>query len=456
MTARRHFTIGAAVLALLLIALVAGVFAAAAPAAKPPVSPPASTQPKSVILMIGDGMGPEHTELGRLYKGSALPIETLPWQTQSMLDTTSLSGITWSCAAATALATGYATYNNIVGMSPDASGTLVSRENALEAAQALGKASGLVTDVFIEDATPAGFSAHVPDRGLTDEIAAQQVAHHPQVIFGAHAQKLATYQGQANVTYSSSLKDLQPYLDGKKQWPASLWGFYGVNSLAYDIDREEEGVVGKEPTLPQLTNAALGVVSKDSDGFFLMVEGGAIDWTAHGRDAAATAIEVVNFNSAIQVAWDYVQKHPDTLLVVTSDHETGGLGVDPNTVNVGAMRLQTASIEWMWGLIKANVTDAVITSTLKQCAGFTPTAADVRMVKDYGEMGISDVLADRDGVTWGWGGHDDGDHTATPVAVRAYGPGSAVFAAPAGGGLWPNEHVGKSLLGDFGVFVPGI
>ena len=452
MSERRRLHTLPAVITLAVVALLAGLLGAAAPAAdagKP--APPPPSPIKNVILLIGDGMGPEHTELGSLMYGP-LAIETTKWQAAGWLDTTSLSGITWSCAAATALATGYETYNNWVGMSPGPDGSPVSRLNALEAAEAKGKATGIVTDVYIQDATPAAFSAHVPDRSLKDSIAEQQVSKGIEVLFGAHMFRLATYQGVPGVTYSSSLTDLQPYLDGKKAYPTSLWGFYGANSMVYDIDREEEQVVGKEPSLPQLTQAALGVLEKDQDGFFLMVEGGAIDWVAHYRDAAATALEVKGFNDTIKIALTYAQTHPGTLLVVTTDHETGGLAVNKSTLNTTALGKQSASTEWMWGLISADPTNrTLIRDTLAKYAGIrTLTTAEVDDIVTNGEMGISNVLAARANVQWGWSGHDEGDHTATPVPVRAWGPGSAAFAAGTQSMPVDNEIVGRNLLSIYG------
>lgn len=434
---------------MLLVAVLASAPAVAA--ARPGAKPVTGQTVRNVILLIGDGMGPEHTELGRLVYGP-LAIEGLPWQAVGWTDTTSLSGVTWSCAAATALATGYETYNGWVGMSPAADGTPVARTNALEAAEARGKATGLVTDVYVQDATPAGFSAHVPDRYMTDEIVAQQLTQGIEVLFGAAAGRDAAYQGVPGVTYSTTLEDLQPYLEGKKPWPARLWGFYGYYSTVYDIDREEDEVVGREPTLAEMTTAALGVLQKDRDGFFLMVEGGAIDWVSHYRDAAATALEVREFNEALEVAYAWATTHPGTLLVVTSDHECGGLQVD-DALNVAALAAQSASTEWMWGLIKADRSDErLIRATLAAYGGVPESGTgaltdhEIAHITACGEMGISDVLAARACVTWGWSGTDEGDHTDTLIPVFAWGPRAEIFGSGTEAAPVPNETVGRALL----------
>ena len=92
-----------------------------------------------------------------------------------------------------------------------------------------------------------------------------------------------------------------------------------------------EGVTAVEPTLTQLTQAALADLSRDADGFFLMVEGGAIDWAAHSRDPGGVAAEVREYDRAVKAAYDWAKTRGDTLLVITSDHETGGLQVDART-----------------------------------------------------------------------------------------------------------------------------
>jgi alkaline phosphatase len=223
--------------------------------------------------------------------------------------------------------------------------------------------------------------------------------------------------------------------------------------MVYDIDREEDEVVGKEPTLAQLTTASLNVLEKDKDGFFLMVEGGAIDWVAHYRDAAAVALEVREFNAALQVAYAYASTHPGTLLVVVSDHETGGLEVtggpiEDGGVDVGALLAQSASTEWMWGLVKADRENAgLVRSTLAAYAGITDLSdEEVAHISACGEMGIADVLAARSNATWGWSGTDEGDHTDTYIPVRAWGPGATLFASGTEDHPVPNEAVGRMLL----------
>jgi alkaline phosphatase len=396
---------------------------------------------KNVILFIGDGMGPQQLELARLMLGSDLPTIDLPIWESGTLDTTSLDGITDSAAGGTALATGYETLNRWVSMTPSPGGPLpgIERETVLERAESLSKASGLVSDLENSDATPAAFGAHVTDRGMglaiTEDLRDQGI----EVLLSGGWSESYVLDGLPGVTYVSELADLQPYFDGAP-WPTALYGVFHHTQLAYTIDREQEGAIGIQPTLPEMTEAALGVLEQDADGFFLMVEGGAIDWAGHARDAAWTNAEVQEFDEAVGVAVDWTSGRGDTLIVVTADHETGGLKLNQNT-DVDAIGAVTASTEWMWGAIKHG---ASIEDTMADYAGITKLSGrERRLISENKEMGIADVLSARQNVAWGWSGTDEGDHTDVNVPVFASGPGADAFGALDGD---DNEEVGILLL----------
>jgi alkaline phosphatase len=172
-----------------------------------------------------------------------------------------------------------------------------------------------------------------------------------------------------------------------------------------------------------------------------MVEGGAIDWVAHARDPGSVGTEVIEFDQAVKVAYDWAAKRGDTLIVVTSDHETGGLAVDDAT-KYKAIAEQKATTEYTWNLIEKG--EIGIEEALITYMGVTgPTDYEKWLVTEYGQMGMSDVLSarDRDNVTWGWSGGDDGDHTLTPVPIRAWGPGAERFNVTEK----DNEYVGIEL-----------
>jgi len=428
-------------LAILLVVAVVAVLGGAASAAPPGGASASSnlTEFKNIIVFISDGTGAEQLELGRQLNGGSLFLDSIPWAGQGTLDTSSLDGVTDSAAAATALATGFETHNGWLSMIPGTPDP-VSVETALERAESNHKSSGLITDVEIDDATPAAWASHVTDRGLGEIISTQMAQHGIETLFGGgDGSDTAPLLALPGVTYVQTLSDLQPYFNGTP-WPSPLYGIIGPRALVYNLDREEEGVVGKQPTLPQFTDAALHVLQSDGDGFLLMVEGGAIDWGGHARDPGWIGAEVREFDQAVKVGYQWAAGRTDTLLLVVSDHETGGLDVSAKT-NYAAIRKQTATTEWMWGLIKAK--KMTIKQTLATYAGITDlTSAEQSTITKYGEMGISDVLAARDKVTWGWKGKDEGDHTLTPVPVRAWGPGASVFNVT----QIDNEFVGQQLL----------
>ena len=430
----------AAIVLLLFAALAAAVVVAPPSAGGATKPPPVAGYPgvKNVILIIGDGMGPQEVQLARSLNGGKLLLDAIPWAGVGTIDTTSLDGITDSAAAATALATGYETSNGWLSMIPTPSGP-VAVQTVLERAEAKGRATGLISNTDIASATPAAFGAHVTDRDLDEQITTQMAGQGTESLFSGAWSYDALLRGLAGVTYINNLNDLQPYLQGSVPWTPKMYGFF-AGGMAYPLDREEEGVVGIQPTLGELTASAIGVLKQDSDGFFLMVEQGTIDYGGHSRDPGWVGADVNDLDRAVKVAYDWAKGRSDTLLVVTSDHETGGLVLNSKT-NYAAIKLQTATTEWMWGLIAAG--KMTIKQTLATYAGITnPTAAELALIAQNKEMGISDVLAARDKVTWGWSGTDEGDHTATPVAVRAWGPGAAAFKVT----LKDNEYIGQQLL----------
>ncbi len=425
------------------VALVASglVFALIAPstAARPPRP---SSAPKNIIVFIGDGMGPEQVRLGRLYKGSALNVNGIPWGAVGSLNTNSLDGVTDSAAGATALATGYETHNGWVSMIPTIP-TPTAVETVLERAEDKGKATGLVTSVGMTNATTAAYASHVTDRGEDDEIAVQMHAQGSEFLMGAGSE--AGLVNQPGVTYVDNVTEMNAYVAGPGTGP--MYGLMGVESFAHPIDRANEGVIGIEPTLAEMTTSALDVLSTDPDGFLLMVEDGAIDWAGHSRDGAWSATDMIAMDNAVKAAYDWAITRTDTLIVVTADHECGGLTFltkGASKIDVVGLRQQTATVEFMWGEIKHG---ADTEATVERYTGLDLTRTELAHINDIaaqgsGEMGIADVLSDRWNVGWGWYGLDEGDHTDTPVPIYAWGPKASDFAGTA----YVNERVGQLLL----------
>ena len=281
------------------------------------------TEPKNIIYMIGDGMGINIVETTRdffadsLYEGT-LAIDLVPqvgWQSTYSAD----AQITDSAAGGTALATGYKTSNGTIAMDKLDQNPY---KTVLELAAEKGKSTGIIATKAVTDATPASFTAHVADRGMQEEIAAQQLeklsSGELDLVLGGGRKYYTVDENQK--TLESLQNDGLSYVtnwESTSKAELPVLGLYGVDAL--DI------MYADTPTVAEMTEFALEKLSEDENGFFLMVEGSQIDTKAHAYIYVHEAKEMYDFDCAISVALKYVALHPDTVLVITADHETGGL-----------------------------------------------------------------------------------------------------------------------------------
>lgn len=281
------------------------------------------TEPKNIIYMIGDGMGAniiqatQEKYASELY-GGKLAINYLTQvgthSTYSASDKT-----TDSAAGGTALATGHKTLNYTVGLNIDHT---ISYKSVLELAAEKGKSTGIIATKSVTDATPAAFTAHVEDRKMQNEIAKQQLQKIADgtldLVLGGGSQyyefggnDLVFEEAEAKgMSYSTEWQDTL-----KDELP--LVGLYTRGALY----TTEPSI----PTLAEMTDFALKLLSKDQNGFFVMIEGSQIDTEAHDNVLEREMYEMYQFDLAISVAMEFVAEHPDTVLIVTADHETGGL-----------------------------------------------------------------------------------------------------------------------------------
>lgn len=298
----------------------------------------AAKAPKNIILMIGDGMGLAHITYTRLSlnDGKLLNMETMP-QIALVMSQSADTFITDSAAAATALATGYKTNNGMISTLPD--GTKV--ETILEAASKIKKATGLVTNTTITHATPAGFGAHVENRGSEADIAPQYLDNKIDVIMGggrsnflpkstpgsgrSDERDLLTEAANAQYRIALTRDAMMSVKSGK------ILGLFQMGYLT---------TFAPEPSLAEMASKAIELLSEDEDGFFLMVEGGQIDTKCHANDAEGTLKQMKDFDEAVGKALEFARGRKDTLVIVTADHETGGLNVvypeEGSGVKIGA------------------------------------------------------------------------------------------------------------------------
>jgi alkaline phosphatase len=285
----------------------------------------AQTSPRRVILLISDGAGVEHWTLAKFAR-SDLAVGELP--VGGLVDTRG-SGhvVTGSAAGATALSTGTRTFFGAVGVGPDST----PRETVLEAAQARGMGTGVITTTWVTDATPAGFAAHVPNRNQLVDIMTQMTDLPVDVIFGGGRRVFDLAELRDSIDLRAAVTEQYAYIETAEELeqldPSSV--AQPLLGLFYPRDMARAPV--RSPSLTDMMTAALGILDRDPEGFFLMVENEGSDTEAHRNiDRDVLVAEMLDFDDAVRVALEYQARHPETLIVVTADHETGGISLNPD------------------------------------------------------------------------------------------------------------------------------
>jgi len=320
---------------------------------------------KNVIMMIGDGMGPQQVGMlqeyakrapNSIYQGKATALEKFSYKGVVGLSSTGpeASIVVDSACSASQLATGVSSGSEMIGL--DYVGNPV--ETILEKAKKMGKATGLISDTRITHATPASFAAHQAHRSMENEIASDMLANSVDVMLSGGLrywipasvnsdaevnQEVADLVNEPSIRIKSKRGDDRNLLteaqsDGYQlafnldQMNSAngdkLLGLFHysamMDGIAYTASKDDE--TRTQPTLKEMTIKALDILAQDPDGFFLMIEGGQIDWAAHYNDAGTMLHELLKFDESIEAVYEWVQGRNDTLVVITADHETGGFG----------------------------------------------------------------------------------------------------------------------------------
>lgn len=430
--------------------------------------------PKYVFYFIGDGMGVAQVKLADAVLDEGETLEMISFPVSGMAATQAENRyITGSAAAGTALATGYKTTIGTIAKSSDHSTNFTT---VAEMAREKGMRVGIVSNVSIDHATPACFYAHADSRKMYPEIAVQMASSGFDYFGGGYAfgdlgdgkplGKLVEVMKDSGYAVIQGREALSKAVSGRKYW---VFGNYdGSGALDYAIDRD-----GGSLTLADFTKHGIRLLENDR-GFFMMVEGGKIDWACHANDAATAAHEVVDFDRAVEQALEFYRRHPDeTLIVVTADHECGGLALGyadkAYESDIGILRYQKLSAQDFAAKVsqwveRKNVTFSMALDSARVYFGLGNIQMDSALALTPGEKkALRDAYAEsmnagNGGQAYGRGdpltvmlvtllnhkagvGWTTGAHTAVPVPVFAIGNGAHEFC-----GVYDNTDVAKKII----------
>ena len=431
-------------------------------------SPTTSERPTNIILLIPDGFGPASATMARDYlrlygSRDALALDSV--QTGSVRTYSTSSRVTDSAAGATAYATGKKTYNGAIAVD-----TLKNPiATILQAAERRGMSTGLVATSRITHATPASFSAHVESRWMENDIATQQITSGADVILGGGKRHFlpSSVEGSrreddrnlideaANDGYRvvESRDDLMDVSEGP------VLGLFSMSHMDYEIDRDP----AQQPSLAEMTQKALDLLSTNENGYFAMIEASRVDHAGHGNDAAAHLQDILAFDEASAIALAHAREEGNTLVVSVSDHETGGLTLGRDIQKESEVEGVYAwhpdvlhrirgSHGTMMNAMQDRFDDFADDATQRDSvAVVTEVLADMARVDDLSNAEksaiggaldsyalnyvISDIIERRAVIGWTTRGH-----TAVDVSLYAFGPGSEHFR-----GNMDNTRVGNFL-----------
>lgn len=395
---------------------------------------PNMERPENVILLIGDGLGVDALTAAYYVHGS---LEMLTMPVRGLVATHGTDRVVNdSAATATALASGHRTRSGAVGMRP-VDGVLESVESVLEHAERRGLRTGFVTTTTLTHATPAAFYAHVPDRRHEKTIAGQ-FQNFRERIEGSDGIDFVA-GGGANAFGARGIAELQESgvhvelgwddaVASKEQPIVRLLAGGALPPAA-----ERRGHDAAVPSLARMTRTAIDALENSERGFFLMIEGGQIDWAQHALDRSQALIdEIVDFDEAVQVALDYARTYQNTLVIVTADHDHT-LSILDNHYLFAKGRCGAA----------------------KQCGGsFDVPMLPVAIDKIHRNEGLSDTALQGEyasptiSLQYSWAVtaanqrvRIGGPHSANFVPLFAEGPGAGMF-----GGFHDQPEIGQRLL----------
>lgn len=418
-------------------------------------APGGAPLPKNIIVLYADGVAATQIEFGRYSSrvlrnaGYAVTDTVLGQGSIGFLTTHPHEAFaTDSAATASAMSTGVKTTIGAIGVGPDGK----PERTAVEVAKAQGKRIGLVTTAEIYDASPAAFSVHTRNRGNHADIVDQYLALEPDVMLGGGSDQFLP-EGTPGGKRKDRRDVLAAFVAKGYALPrnaaelraasgARLLGLFSDDAMDYEIDRAATA----QPSYAEMVTAALKALESSPKGFFLFAENENTDTAGHRNDAAALMRDLWAFDAGVRVALEFQKRNPDTLIVVTGDHETGGLSV---TYALRDLKDTSSRNRFYAGNEHLKLLSGITVSFDKasEMLGSAPTSADLdklvathfpgfRLDDDLREAILKRQLLERNhtdavrnalgrmvarqtGVYWGTSGH-----TTEPVVVGALGPGA--------------------------------
>lgn len=397
---------------------------------------------KNVILLIPDGQSVGGTTLARWYNGGK-PLAVDEMACGLVRTYSSDAAIADSAPSGTAMATGFKSHTGFVGVLPDVNtmpgmNPLAKGDerkpiaSVLEAAQLAGKSTGIIATSEIMHATPADFTAHDPSRKNYDNLSEQQVYQDIDVVLGSGEKYFTKEVRGDGEDLVSEIKNLgYDYVTSIEEMNSSdsekIWGMFAPVDMAYDFDRDPS----KEPSLAEMTSKAISTLSKNENGFFLLVEGSKVDWAAHANDPIGVISDTLAFDDAVKVALDFAKKDGNTVVISVTDHGNGGITIGNTATDSNYDKLHID--EYIEPLKKATLTGegvekllnddrSNIVEVMSKYYGVDDlTEEEIKAIKDT-EAGslnytVGPIISKRANIGWTTTGH-----TGEDVPLYIYAP----------------------------------
>lgn len=285
-------------------------------------------KPKNIILLIGDGMGVSQVFAGITANGGTLNIDNFRHVGFSKTSSSS-HYITDSAAGGTAISTGVKTYNGAIGVDPNGKPVKTILQEAIES----GLAGGLVSTSAITHATPASFIAHQAKRSSYEAIAADFMNTDIDVFIGGGYKHFTEREDGRNLVRELEAKGYKVLQDINEISGVKTGKLAGLTAPEHNGRVAERGNM-----LPVSTKTAMNILRNNKKGFFLMVEGSQIDWAGHAKNTTYTVEDMLDFDRAVGEALEFAAADKQTLVIVTADHETGGMALAGGDFKTGMVK----------------------------------------------------------------------------------------------------------------------